>query len=350
MKKIKILLVITILYCTKSNAQNEITDFLIGSTEAFQHDTEQLIEGYMSPFGKWFGTGLNAGWYNTAKAHQFPGFDITGGIHFITAPKNSNSFSPNLEAFAIDNTSGELATFIGNSNTTTILYTNPLTNELDPLFDAPGGVDVGSEYPLPMPFIQGSIGLIKKTEFLFRFAPKINIEDLEAGFWGIGIKHDIKQWIPGVDILPFDFALLAGYSSLNSSVNFEMPDQNLNFDVRAFNANLILSKKISILTPYLGVGYQYSSSNLTLKGEYTILDWDGETVLPAGSGTNVTVQDPFDLSFGGVNGFKANAGVRLKVLLFTIHAEWAIAEYNMFTIGIGLNSDIGSKLIGGLLD
>ena len=43
-------------------------------------------------------------------------------------------------------------------------------------------------------------------------------------------------------------------------------------------------------------------------------------------------------------------GARLKLFLFTIHAEWTKAEYNMFTIGIGLNSDIGSKLVGGAIE
>ncbi|MBJ04494.1 MAG: hypothetical protein CMP65_01150 [Flavobacteriales bacterium] len=349
MKKISVLIIIILMYSTKSKSQNEITDFLIGSTATFQNDTEQLIEGYMSPFGKWFGTGLNAGWYNTAKSHQFPGFDITGGIHFITAPQNATSFQPILQNFVINNDSGKLPTFIGDATNTSILYTNPLNNELEPLFDAPGGVEIGTEYPLPMPFIQGSIGLVKKTEILFRLAPKINIEDLTAGFWGIGLKHDIKQWIPGLNVMPFDFSFLGGYSNLNSSVNFDYPGQNLVFDVKAFNANFILSKKIAFLTPYLGFGYQYSSSHLALEGEYTILDWDGEALIP-GSGTSLKVNNPFDISFGGVNGLKANAGIRIKLLLFTIHAEWAVAEYNMFTIGIGLNSDIGSKLIGGLVD
>ena len=65
---------------------------------------------------------------------------------------------------------------------------------------------------------------------------------------------------------------------------------------------------------------------------------------------NLEVTDPFNFSFGGVNGFKATMGARIKLLLFTIHVDWTKAEYDMFTIGIGLNSDIGSKLIGGTID
>ena len=40
MKKISVLIIIILMYSTKSKSQNEITDFLIGSTATFQNDTE----------------------------------------------------------------------------------------------------------------------------------------------------------------------------------------------------------------------------------------------------------------------------------------------------------------------
>ena len=40
----------------------------------------------------------------------------------------------------------------------------------------------------------------------------------------------------------------------------------------------------------------------------------------------------------------------MKFLLFTIHADYTLAEYNIFTIGIGLNSDIGSRIVGGTIE
>ena len=50
----------------------------------------------MSPVGKWFGSGLNAGWYNTGKTHQFPGFDVTAGFHIITQKVTINISVPLL--------------------------------------------------------------------------------------------------------------------------------------------------------------------------------------------------------------------------------------------------------------
>ena len=50
-----------------SKSQNEITNFIYGESQNLINDTEIAIEGYMSPIGKWFGTGLNAGWYNLSQ-------------------------------------------------------------------------------------------------------------------------------------------------------------------------------------------------------------------------------------------------------------------------------------------
>jgi len=337
MKKINVSFIIFLCFSFTTKSQDVIKDFLVGPV----NDSEKLIEGYMNPFGKWLGAGLNSGWYNTGKPHQFPGFDVTLGIHLIKPAEEAMSFNPNLNQLIINSNNGELPTFIGEASQTEVGYINPLTNEFQPLFNAPGGINW--QRHIPMPYLQGSVGLIKKTEILFRLTPKINAQDLKMGYWGLGFKHDIKQWIPGIKILPFNLSVLGAYASLNSDLTFN-PGQNLNFNVKAFHSNIVLSKKILGFTPYIGVGYQYSKSTLALNGEYTILDWDGEQIV---SGSTLMIANPVDLSFGGVNGLKTTIGARLKFLLFTFHIDWTRAEYDILTIGIGVNSDIGARLIGG---
>lgn len=350
MKKILFTLILTSVCLSITQAQgttehtgaDAILNFLEGAGNNYLNDTETLIEGYMAPFGEWFGTGLNAGWYNTGKPHQFPGFDVTAGVHFIRSPESAMVFSPNLNSLSAEN--NELSTILGSSNSTDIFYTNPATGSMEPIFTSPGGLNWSGL--LVMPYLQGSIGLIKNTEILFRLAPKVDVDNLSVGFWGLGFKHDIKQWIPGIKILPFDLSFVAGYSNLKSSLGFDqMPaDNKLNFNVKAFNSNLVLSKKLSVLTPYIGIGYQYSQANLSLKGDYSYIDTniDGDGIQ--------SVTDPFNFAFGGVNGLKATIGARLKLFLFTLHVDWSKAKYDVFTVGIGLNSDIGSKLVGNKID
>ena len=164
MKKLTLEILLGLLPFFKGKTQEQITDFLYGLTAGTLNDTEQLIEGYMSPVGAWFGNGLNAGWYNTGKPHQFPGFDVTVGFHIITPTTDALYFSPTLESFMIDG-DGELATILGPSDPTQVMYTNPINEQNENLFKIPGGLNWDGA--LLMPYLQGSIGLIKKTEILF---------------------------------------------------------------------------------------------------------------------------------------------------------------------------------------
>ena len=49
------------------------------STVSIQNtnDASNFLESYFSPLFTSLGSGLNNGWYNTAKPHKLGGFDIT---------------------------------------------------------------------------------------------------------------------------------------------------------------------------------------------------------------------------------------------------------------------------------
>tara|TARA_Y100001968_G_scaffold299996_1_gene311047 strand:+ start:147 stop:1151 length:1005 start_codon:yes stop_codon:yes gene_type:complete len=332
MKKI---LLFTIITCfvhqnlfSQDNLDEFFNTFLVEAVDGSLHDSEVILEGFMSPLGASLGSGLNAGWYNTAKTHGLGRFDVTAGIHFIGFPNEAKSFNPSNELNDLVISGGpDIPTFIGGASDAEIGWM--INNEFVKAFDAPRGTKLAA---LPVPYFQGSIGLIKKTELLFRLSPlKIDFGQLELGYWGLGFKHDIMQWIPIAKRLPIDCSILAGYSNLSSSFNF-YEDQSMDFSVQAFTTSLTLSKKLSFLTLYTGFGYNYSSSNLQLNGEYIIGNPDDNL-------DEVTLIDPLDLDFGGINGLKANLGVRMKLLIFTLHAQYTKAEYDIFTIGLGLNAD-----------
>ena len=339
MKKINILLLGAVLFIVPVKSQIGIIEDLfnipIGSTEDFLlnqtiDNAKVLMEGYMWPLGTAMGAGLNAGWYNTGKPHNFPGFDITFGGHNIMLPSSSRTFSVDFGYAAGNN----LPTINGSSNGGQLMY--PSVENPTEIFNTPGGGDWENFF---MPYIQASLGLVYDTELLFRYMPTILYSNMSTNYWGVGVKHDFKQYIPVVKELPFDASFLAAYSSLKSNYNI-YDDASIDFDVQAFNCNLILSKKIAILTAYAGVGYQHSTANLVFDGMWRYLNNSAQEV----------IQDsPINLSVGGLNGFKGTMGARIKLFLFTIHADYTLAEYNIFTIGLGLNSDIGSKLIGGAI-
>ena len=58
---------------------------------------KQLIENYLSPLGQALGTGLNNGWFTTAKPHKLLGFDLTLSVTPVLIPESSKSFNVDQE-------------------------------------------------------------------------------------------------------------------------------------------------------------------------------------------------------------------------------------------------------------
>ena len=216
MKKLNILLAAVLFISPVKSQIGIIEDLLnipIGSTETFLlnrtiDDATVLIEGYMNPLGTAIGSGLNAGWYNTGKPHNFPGFDITFGGHTIMLPSSSRTFSADF-GYSYGN---DLPTINGSSSGgQLVLNSDSFLNGTNPavMIETPGGGDWNNFF---MPYIQASVGLVYDTELLFRYMPPISYSNMSANYWGIGIKHDFKQYIPIVEALPFDASFLAAYS------------------------------------------------------------------------------------------------------------------------------------------
>ena len=79
MKKIYIFIFSCFLFSSIKSQNNQI----------FSEDMNQankLIESYFSPLAESYGTGLNSGWYNTAKPHKLFGFDLTFNLNTVIIP------------------------------------------------------------------------------------------------------------------------------------------------------------------------------------------------------------------------------------------------------------------------
>jgi hypothetical protein len=149
-----------------------------------------------------------------------------------------------------------------------------------------------------------------------------------ASFFGIGVMHDIKQYIPGLKMTPIDLAAFVGYTRLSINAELDDTDPNKKGEV-AMNATTIqglISKKLSVFTFYGGVGYNFAGSTLVAKGNY---DLDGD----AANGEEA--KDPIDLSFS-TNGFRGTLGMRIKLWVITLHGDYTFQKYNTFTAGFGI--------------
>ena len=315
----------------RSSAQDDIDQLLKESVE----DGKKLIGAYVDPFMKSVSLSMNQGWYNTAKPHKVAGVDLTITVNAMSIPDEELLFNPsklNLQQIELDPTSPDAP------NAPTMLGADRapvfrLKNDPASTFAGPAGIDlegnVGSNR-IPVPMAHLGFGLPKNTDIKIRFTPSINLGDEGTlKIFGIGVMHDIKQWIPGIKLLPVDISGFVGYTKFELETkmdpnNAQNADQVGIFTMNATTVQGLVSKKISVVTFYGGMGYNIANSNIALKGSY---DLDGDNVKES--------KNPVDLKFAA-SGPRVTAGMRLKLAVFTLHADYTLQKYKCLSVGFGI--------------
>lgn len=317
-----------------AKAQDDLAEFLNGSVA----DANKLVEAYLAPGIEAMSTGLAGGWYNTAAPHKLGGFDLTISANLVYIPDDRlfyNAAGLNLERTALISPSNGLApTVMGPDIEPEFEITSgPAQGET---FFGPPGLDLKNEIKmraLPMPTVNLGIGFIKGTEFKVRYIPKIDDEDVNFTFWGVSVMHDVKQHIPKIKALPIDISIFGGYTKmkLETDLSGSIPgeDQMGTFNVGVATIQGLVSKKISVLTFYGGIGYNIITSKMAMEGWYD-LDEDGVR-----EAANNEV-NPVNLEFP-VSGARITAGMRLKLAFFTIHGDYTVQKYKVLSAGIGFS-------------
>ncbi len=317
-----------------SHAQDDINEILKGSLK----DANYLLEGYITPVMNGIGNGLNQGWYNTAKVHKTLGFDLTLSATLVYVPSDDQFYlvdNNRLEQVKLVSFDGQTVSPTGSANVPTIFGPDKApTYQVgsSPPFEGPPGLDLKNTIKianaLPVPMYQLGLGLPKGFELKVRFAPTVTLSDFKFNLFGIGVMHDVKQYIPGIKSLPFDLSAFVGYTKMKAEQGIDASaGQNQRAEIE-FNSTTIqglISKKISVLTIYGSVGYNIASSKLAMKGTYD-LDDDG---VPEAT-------DPVNLDFS-TSGVRATGGLRLKLAVFTFHGDYTLSKYNTLNAGFGIN-------------
>ena len=299
---------------------------LIGFTSFGQteiDDGKSLIETYVSPLGYSLGSALNNGWYNTAKPHKLGGFDITITANIVMVPTNAKTFNiskSNEGTF----TGGETPTILGNEDGSSVTYHLPDGARVD--LEMPKGHNIPI---VPLPMLQAGVGLIKGTEIDIRYMPELKIGSVgEVGLFGIGLKHDILQWLPIVDKIPLDLSIQAGYTNLSTEIVLSDPiyiKATSNLDISATTINLILSKKLLMFTPYFGLGYNSIKTTFNIDGDYGI------------AGVEIPLNELTKIEFESNNEFRANIGFQFNITVIALQANYTFSKYPTATLGLGVS-------------
>lgn len=315
-------------------AQDDLEDLLKGS----RADANYLVEGYVSPMLKSFGYGLNQGWYNTAKTHKTLGIDLTISVSAVSIPNSDLTYTVDnnrLQEVKLINT-GSVAVPSNGSGSVPTIFGKDIrptyeVQENGQTFQGPGGIDLKDQIKMqamPVPIAHLGIGLPKGFDLKVRFVPTIDFNDGKFNLFGLGVMHDVKQYIPGIKNLPFDLSAFVGYTKMKLDVDLDdtgtRPDQKAVFESTATTIQGLISKKLSVVTFYGGLGYNIANTKLDIKGRY---DFDEDDVYD--------VVDPIAIKAES-NGFRTTVGMRLKLAVLTIHGDYTLQKYNTLTVGVGI--------------
>jgi hypothetical protein len=298
---------------------------------------EYLVE-YLRPAIVSASNGVPNGWNNTAKPHKLFGFDATLTVSYAGVPQVENTFlfenskyeeyGENYSIRLANQNEAELPTIFGGeppAGTELEVFNKNSTAIPSPPFSPPSGTGIGEmadflKPGIPIVLANIGVGLPKNTELRVRFSPINNIgEDISiAGSFGIGVLHDIKQWIPGIKLAPLDIAAFVGYNRYNFSYSDENQNE-VNFSSSATTVNILASKKLLFFTPYIGLGFNAINSSFSF------------------SSPDAGIENA-EFEYADLGGARATIGARLKILwVLAINVDYTIQKYNTLNVGLGLN-------------
>ncbi len=292
-------------------------------------DAKRYLEGYLSPALNGLGFGVSGGWFNSAAPHKPAGFDITTTLTLAVVPDADKAFSM-ANANTVD-VNGDVPTVMGSEVPPVFTLKSDGTTTFEGLPGFGTRMEDAIGYAvIPTPMAQIGVGLPMNTEAKIRFIPRVDVDGLSMSMWGLGVMHDIKQYIPGIKLSPFDLSFFLGYTRLNLRNEFNTQnarDGEIIFGFNSWNYQAIVSKKLSVITFYAGIGASNTGLNLKINGEYDI---DNDT------SNGYELKDPIDIGLGAF-GSRMTVGFRLKLAVITIHADYTLQKYDALSVGVGVS-------------
>ena len=322
-------------------------------TAAGLDDAQKLMKAYITPWANALGTSMSGGWYNTAKVHKPLGFDVTFSFNMGFVPTSAKTF--NLDDL---NLTSDLHYDENIAPTAAGKKVNGPELRYEQLgitlasFNTPKGAGLSF---VPSPMVQIGIGLIKGTELDVRFFPQVKMGNTgNVKLWGLGLKHDVLQWIPGLSKLPvLNVSIQGGLTKFtlgndisflpeNISVATSLADdyfdgQRMSLKVKSFTMNLLVSANLPVICFYGGLGIANTKTTLGLDGVYPIPTLVGTIPTVTAESASEIPSIVIKNNEGSPTKPRFNIGLRLKLGVITVHGDYTKANYSNVTAGIGIS-------------
>lgn len=307
------------------------------------NDANKFVNSYMQPAAEGLIYNASNGWIQEAQVKKMLGFDISIVANTSFISNKERYFTLNTAGyeslqFKDGSTSKEVGTILGDNKddiiiTTEVIDKNGHTKTIE--FTLPQGLSSTAINFLPTAFLQGRIGVFKATEVKLRYFPKLTVEDVSLGVFGVGLQHEVSQWFPKE--FPIAISVFAAYNNLNADYTFEdktiVEGLNTQFKIKQNSMvyQLQLSTKLDIINFYGGLGYVSGKSNFDVLGTYEVVEGT-----PTSDPQNIYV-DPISLEHK-VSGIRGTIGAKVKLNFFKVHVDYNMSQFNTLAIGLHFGS------------
>lgn len=333
MKKIA-LLILLFVATISLKAQNDLDALLAAGVD----DAQRFANDYLAPGTNGLMYSMNSNWFNTADAKPLGGFEISIIANAASVKNENKSFLMNTDLynnvqFVQGPNSQMVSTVLGENNPdidVILTYDDPIFGQQTEQITLPSGIGSENINLIPTAFIQGALGLSKGIEVKARFVPKIKTDDVSLSMYGAGLQFEMTKWLPADKVLPVAISGLVAYTHLDGSYNLDESsgvdgeNQRLETATNTWLFQMIASTKLPVINFYGGVGYIKGKSESDLLGTYRVSN---------GMVTSEDIVDPFSVS-SEVSGVRGTIGTKLKLGFFRLNAEYHLAEFNAFSVGI----------------
>ncbi len=386
MKRKITLLVLSVMIAAGTLFAQDNTKLSIGEFDPY-------ISEYFKPMAQGIAVSMGSGWVHTAKTHSTLGFDVTFSAAFTSIPSSEASFtSSDISGMENDGyhfsngtqdsrpPSNDIITFpnvrTDGDEGGSIIHKELSIGGVSGIINYNAISGMNAKYA-GAASIQAGVGLPKGIELMVRYFPDmssainagipsdVDMEMLKTSYWGIGIKHDLKQWIPAIKKVPFlQMSALFTYSSFNtgfagddlildpgtivgdinnvqdnSGVSYD--DQKFEMKVSSLTGAFLIGANIPVFQPFIGVGFNSGKFDAGLTGTYPIININ-TGYNPIDPSSKVFIVNEGDIETDPLNveasttEFNLQMGARLKLGFFVLHYQYTRQKFNMHSGGIAV--------------
>ncbi len=361
-----ILIFFILLIATKINAQ------VIQSIDAIKgsiNDAEKLTRAYVTPLERGFGSIGSNGWVNFSNSTKNKLFTFDVGVQFTMAitPEIDRTYDVNdlnLEELKASDPNQTVAQTVSGSSESIWLetkdtYRTPAAG-WPPYKESPVykfKTAEGTGYPLSaLPMLTLGVKTFG-TQLTLRGLPQITLSDVNSKIYsyGAGIQLNAFEFLNKFfsnlkKPLGIEVSILAAYQETRVDYNPDVkPDtaqigislgdngpydnQDFMLKTKSIPIQAVFSKQWKVFTFYGGLGYNFTSSEVALTGNYPVYSND-----PSNSFQVIVddITDPFAYSQTH-DEFRVDLGMVFQYGIIKMRTNYTFAKYDVFNLSIDLS-------------